>query len=67
MTKDEAMEVFKHWCIADQAAHKDFQIDPGQEYDWYDLSLGFFSALGFNAEDVHDLAAKARYTHHYWC
>ena len=42
-------------------------IDPSSERDWYDLSLGFFLAIGHNIDDATDLAVYARYTCQYWC
>lgn len=79
MTKDEAMEKFRQFCITqeknaaiDRASMEDedyvpISIDPDQEEDWTSLSLGFFAALGFSASDCTKMALEARYTHHYWC
>jgi hypothetical protein len=41
-------------------------IDPGDEQDWFSLTLGFFLAKGLTAEEAHDLSRHVRYQLHYW-
>lgn len=68
MTKEEAMEKFKALCVKEYAeADEDNKLDASEEQDWFSLSLGFFAALGFEAEDCHELALVARYDNQYWC
>jgi hypothetical protein len=62
ITKEQATEKFKAFCHS--SAAKDPELD---ELDWYDMSVGFFLALGLSVEDAYDVATKCRYTHKYWC
>lgn len=61
ITPEEAMERFKQFCLS-----KHGYDDYFDDLDWYDLSIGFFTALGQSAEIVEDLACEARYKHEYW-
>jgi len=45
---------------------KSKEVDPSEEYDWHDLSLGFFLSFDITIEEAHELAIEVRYTHHYW-
>ena len=45
---------------------KSRDIDPGDEQDWFSLTLGFFLAKGVAAEEAHDLSRYVRYTLGYW-
>lgn len=71
MTNDQAMAKFKSFCENDRKNKRDgtvgSKIDESDEQDWFSLSLGFFAALGLSNIRCHNLAIKARYTHHYWC
>lgn len=42
-------------------------IDSEDEFDWYDLSIGYFLAKGLDIDAAVDLALIARYDEHYWC
>lgn len=55
-------------------------IDPDEERDWFDLSIGFFLAKGITTTIIDDrtddadkcldaiyLAIACRYQFHYWC
>ncbi len=68
MSKADALKKFEDFCRAEFATmDPDDKFDSSDEQDWFSLSLGFFAALGFTAEDSHELALLARYTYHYWC
>jgi len=57
----EILERFKT-----EVCSKSKEIDPGDEYDWYDLSVGYFLAKGLTIADATNLAVEARYQQHYW-
>lgn len=42
-------------------------IDPGEEHDWFALSLGWALAKGVSIEEAYDFALRVRYHYHYWC
>lgn len=66
MTKTQALNKFKAFVVADQSKKKKDRIDPAGDHDWFDISLGFFAALGLSADVCHTLACAARYDHKYW-
>jgi hypothetical protein len=43
------------------------EIDPDEERDWWDLSLGFFLAAGLDVESAEEMATFVRYEMGYWC
>lgn len=42
------------------------KVDPGDQYDWFSLSLGFFLALGLSLDVSHRLSLWCRYDQQYW-
>ena len=62
MTRDEALERFRLFCIAPI----DDPTNLLEEVHWHDMSVGFFLALGLGLDAAWVLAREARYTHHYW-
>jgi hypothetical protein len=62
---DEAavLVLFRRDCCEPKKAKK---IDPGQEQDWFSLSLGYFIAKGIEPKRAHTLAIHARYNLLYW-
>ena len=61
MTREKAYEKFKSEVCED--SEKADQLD---ELNWYDLSVGFFLALGFPINEVHKMAREVRYQLNYW-
>lgn len=61
ITKETATELFKNFCQSEKA--KDPELD---ELDWYDMSIGFFLALGLSVEDAYAVATECMYTRQYW-
>lgn len=60
MSDDEALAKFRSFC--ESAAGK-------PEYGdilWFDMSIGFFAALGLPFTRSNGLAIAARYDHRYW-
>lgn len=57
----KAKDLFKKFC------YENNQEEGLKNSDWYDLSLGFFMALGLSFEDSEKLACDVRYKEHYWC
>jgi hypothetical protein len=45
---------------------KSKEIDPGEEYDWFGISYGYFIAKGLSIDHAHKLSIIARYDYHYW-
>jgi len=45
---------------------RSLEIDPDDEIDWRDLSMGFFLACGLTIEQANVLASDVRYNEHYW-
>jgi hypothetical protein len=68
MTRQEARERFREWCIAwlPKANTDKEEYDSLEELQWYDMSVGFFLALGLKAEEALDLATEVRYHDHYF-
>lgn len=63
-----AINDFKALVDADRLeTDDDEKIDPGEEQDWYSLTLGFFLAKGLTAREAHELSIYVRYTLQYWC
>jgi hypothetical protein len=56
----DAVERFKEVC------ERSTTIDPGEEFDWYALSLGFFLACGLSSDASYRLSSWARYDQAYW-
>lgn len=65
LTAEELLERFRRFCLQDHGGGAS-QLDPREELDWRDLSLGFFKALGASDDLAWELATAARYVHHYW-
>jgi len=63
ITSDErsALERFRVEVCARAA-----EIDHGDEFEWYDLSIGFFIACGLSIDSAAQMALHARYDLHYW-
>lgn len=61
MNEDKLLEDFKK-----EVCEKAKDIDPGDEYDWLALSIGFFIAKGADPALAHRLAMTARYGYQYW-
>lgn len=57
-----AAEIAAFKRVCEQSA----KVDPNDERDWYDLSIGFFLALGVSIADTHTLAGIVRYQLLYW-
>ena len=49
--------------IADRAK----EVDPKEERDWYDLSIGYFLAKGTSVDVATNLSLIIRYDLQYWC
>ena len=62
MTKEEAKEKFRMFCVSEGA--KEIVLE---DCDWCDLSIGYFLALGMSIDEANDLALDVRYKEHYWC
>lgn len=62
MTKDEAISAFKNFCLSSQSEDEELE-----EVEWYDMSIGYFLALGLDVETSIEAAIECRYTHQYWC
>lgn len=62
---DEAavLVLFRRDCCERKRMRK---IDPGQEQDWFSLSLGYFIAKGVEPKRAHTLAIHVRYDLLYW-
>jgi len=41
-------------------------VDPDEEQDWFSLSLGFFLALGIDADRAYSLSTWVRYDQQYF-
>lgn len=65
--QSQALDDFKALCLADAAqSDPELKIDPGEELDWFAMSLGFFLARGLSLDAAHAAALHARYEFHYW-
>lgn len=62
MKDEELMQKFQAFC-ENPPADPEEDLD---QRDWYDMSIGFFLALGATVAQAHHLAVKARYEHQYW-
>ena len=83
LTSEQVFEKFRELCVAENLLRKQQEVahdegepleeienkmmDASEEQDWFSVSLGFFAAHGFIGLEAHEMAIKARYTHHYWC
>lgn len=54
-----AVEKFKALCVSGN-------VDRNEELDWYDMSIGFFLALGLTETEANEMAIYARYDEGYW-
>ena len=64
LDKKELLEAFKNEvCIIKRTEQEEEELE---DFEWYDMSVGFFLAKGASVEMAIDLACEARYTHHYW-
>jgi len=61
MTREEAYEKFKS-----EVCSYPRTVDPGDEVDWFDLSVGYFLALDFPIDEVYEMAREVRYKLNYW-
>ena len=62
-TPDELKAVQR---FREEVCERSETIDPKQEYEWYELSIGFFLACGLSRDSAVNMAAYARYDQHYW-
>ena len=60
-TLDSLAQVFKT-----EICDRSKEVDPENEYGWYELSLGWAIAKGLNIDDAHDFAIHVRYDLHYF-
>lgn len=61
MNKEKLFKEFKKdVCL------KAKEVDPGDEQDWFSLSLGYFLAKGCSPEESWDLSSEVRYDLEYW-
>jgi len=58
--KDIILEFKKDIC------DKSKDIDPNEELQWRDMSIGYFLAKGVDVNIAHELATIVRYYFHYW-
>lgn len=56
----KAKDLFKEFCL------ECIDDERLKEIDWYDMSLGFFIALGLPIEQAEELACHVRYDENYW-
>ena len=57
----KALEDFKARCCDQQDA-----IDPDDEFQWFDMSYGFFLAHKLSRDAAYQLALHVRYDKQYW-
>ena len=41
------------------------EVDPGEELDWFALTVGWAIAKGLTPSEAHDFSIYARYERHY--
>lgn len=59
LTKEEALAKWIAWRNQDvtiESGTENSIIDPYYEEDWHSMALGFYSALGFDAQTCRELA-----------
>ncbi len=55
-----AREAFKRFCL------QYGEDERFEDLNWYDMSVGFFMALGLTPDEARELANECRYTNQYW-
>ena len=69
MTDEELLDAFREEvCLAPWANRgydEDDQANPS-EWQWYDMSIGWFLARGCDIGKATQLAIQARYHYEYW-
>lgn len=63
----ESMKLKAHWkplvkSFKTECHNKSDEIDPDDELDWYDLTVGWAVAKGLRGEDARDFATYIRYS-----
>ncbi len=49
-------ELARDWT--DKVRDRAFEVDPGNEHEWYSLSIGFFLGRGFSADESHEITLE---------